>query len=105
MAPTEKPDEVDFLGQNDHKAQKKMKVKKREYEKAADPGLSKSVVKTFKSPESSSKRGDSQSESKEKALTKSTTKLPPGIGKKQDTKQQTRGAKAYEDLLAKGSSL
>lgn len=118
---TERPPEFDYLGQNDHKAEKQMKLKNRPDSKAADPGLQKGIKEKTKDreiaqdknqdqkkaddkdqPQSMTKKGTvSNKDNKEKELAETNTTdsvIKKGVGDLK--KRSANGKNAYENLLA-----
>ncbi len=94
LLPNEKPIDADFLSQNDHKAKKLMKLKKRERDKAADPGQSKPKAPALTkktTPALQKKAGD---------LAKMPTPMESGFGK-----PRNEGENGYEKLLASSSEM
>lgn len=90
LAPTEEAPDAEFLGQNDHKAKKLMKVKEHEDKKAADPGHLRAIEKKAKLAKPSVKREQGSPEAAQKNLKHDKGFL--------DDKKE--GRKGYEQLLA-----
>jgi TonB family protein len=92
--------DAEFLGQNDHRAKKLMKVKKQNQEKAADPGLPKQAHKSVAKKESTQGQDGSDHEMGKDVPVQDLK----GEGSQDLTKKQKRGARsAYEKLLAEST--
>lgn len=103
LLPTQKPPEAEFLGQTDHQAKKLMKMKRREYEKAADPGMptpkaSKAVkaAPTAKGEDLPEQKGLDVSSDQKKAFSENGSKS-------EKQKKQEHGRNGYESLLAQSA--
>ena len=90
LTPNEAPPDADFLGQTDHTAKKKMKVKPRLQEKAADPGQSRPMVKAAQRQEPSHvPKGEDVPEDK-------SVRKGPGPGEL----MKKKGREGYDEFLS-----
>lgn len=104
LTPTKPPEKAEFLGQTNHQAEKLMKVKKREYEKAKDPGMPqpKANAATKTAP---ALKGEDIPDQKGVETPSDEKKILSDQGSKKETqKKRKRGKNGYENLLSESTA-